>query len=72
MAARDRGDGTKAEAQLTEARDKAQAIATELLTSHPELRAGSYSNAIEECVANNNSPVFPRHYLTCALRTALY
>ena len=43
-----RCDKTKAEVQLTEARDKAQAIESELLTSHPELRAGSFSNAIEE------------------------
>ena len=70
MAARGRGDGTKAEAQLTEARDKAQAIATELLTSHPELRAGSYSNAIEECVANNNTAPFSSVHYLCS--TALY
>ena len=46
-----RGDLAKAEAQLTEARDKAEAIASELLTTHPELRAGSFSNAIEEYVS---------------------
>lgn len=43
-----RGDETKAEVQLTEARDKAQTITAELLTTNPELRAGSFSNAIEE------------------------
>ena len=32
-------------------RDKAEAIASELLTTHPELRAGSFSNAIEEYVS---------------------
>jgi hypothetical protein len=43
-----RGDDAKAETQLTEARDKALAIESELLAAHPELRAGSFSNAAEE------------------------
>jgi hypothetical protein len=36
---------------LVGGRDKAEAIASELLTTHPELRAGSFSNAIEEYVS---------------------